>query len=332
VRRAYLQALALLPIPIVAGLVVVAARHQHHELPVLPGAGPAAGHGGAAPLTLPPAPAPGWKQEGLPVRYDEKTLFDRIDGAAPVYIRAGFVSSIGGEYRREGAKEPIIYDVYNMGSGRQALGMYATERDPSYKFVPVGDEGYLASGSLNFWRGRCYVKLAGQEQGEEMDKALLELAGGLAKALPAAPELKKDLELVKRLPGGQLPNSLGYSRPPLGDVDGLGDVYYAEYKAGEARYRLFIAREASPAAAAGRFEKAKAYFEKDKARAEETREGAARVLQVRTDSTATLLVLSGDLLAGGVDLPQAALVSELQPALTRSLTAPAPINKEKEKP
>ncbi|MDI7277717.1 MAG: hypothetical protein QME94_17195, partial [Anaerolineae bacterium] len=126
-RRSLLQALALLPLPLMAGLVFHSFRHgpstgpRHIESGAETG-GSRGGEQGIGP-TLPAVPAPGWKLEGSPVRYDHKSLFDRIDGAAPVYIRAGFLSSLGGEYRK-GTKEPVTYDVYDMGSGRQALGMY----------------------------------------------------------------------------------------------------------------------------------------------------------------------------------------------------------------
>lgn len=327
-RRTLLQALALIPLPLLAGLVWHSFQHNRHAGPRFlesaaeMGGGRSAAQGKSGP-TLPAAPAPGWRLEGSPVRYDHRSLFDRIDGAAPVFIRAGFVSSLGGEYRK-GKKEPVSYDVYDMGSGRQALGMYALERDPSYSFVAVGDEGYLASGSLNFWRGRYYVKLAGQEQGEAMDRDLLELGRGIAAALPPAPEVKRELEILRRLPAGQLPHSLGFSRTALGDVTGLEETYYADYREGEHRYRQFVVQESSAAAAADRWNKAKDHFEREKAGVEERRQGEARLLVARSESSVSLIVQAGALLAGALDLPEAGLLARVQPALLRSLgLAPA---------
>jgi hypothetical protein len=268
-------------------------------------------------VELPAAPAKGWQLQGAAVRYDQKSLFDRIDGAAPVYIRAGFVYSIGGEYKKEGAKEPVIVDLYDMGTTSRALGMYATERDASYKFIEVGDEGYLASGSLNFWRGRFYAKLAGQEQGEAMDRDLEELARALVAKLPA-PKAPTELAPLALLPSeDRLPHGRGYSHPPLGDVDGLAGAYYHDYKQGEQAYRLFVVRAAD---ASARFASARAYFQKDKAKAEESEADGTRQVSLSTDSTTTLLLLRGDLLLGAVDLASAELVPAVRSRLLAAIS------------
>jgi len=328
-KRSLLQATVLLPIPIIAALVVWAGQRvpPQPQLPV----GGSSGAPAAAQVTMPATLPSGWKLQGSAVRYDEKTLFDRIDGAAPVYIRAGFVYSLGGEYRKDGVKEPITFDVYDMGNGRQGLGMYATERDAGYRFISVGDEAYLASGTLNFWRGRFYVKLAGYEPGDETDRQLTEVASGIIAALPAAPEVVRELAVLRQLPPGRLPHSDGYAHAPLGEVDGVAGAFHAEYQDAETRYRLFVVREATPQAAAARFERVKAYFQKqkDRGKAEEAREGAARVLTVRGESSAALVVLAGASLGGSVELPEVRLVEPVRSALLKSLAAPPPPEEKK---
>lgn len=320
-RSRLLQVLALLPIPLVVALVVWAGRRPqpHLQLPVAKHA-----HKGGGPraVELPPSPAKGWQLQGAAVRYDEKSLFDRIDGAAPVYIRAGFVYSLGGEYKRQGAKEPIIVDLYDMGTTSRALGMYATERDASYRFIRVGDEGYLASGSLNFWRGRFYAKLAGQEQGEAMDRDLEELARALAAKLPAEKGAAAELAPLALLPAeDRLEHGRGYSHPPLGDVDGLAATHYQDYKQGEQGYRLF-ARQGPDAAS--RYAAAKAYFQKDKAKAEESEVDGTKVLSVTTDGATTLLLLRGQLLLGAIDLQGAELAPTVRTRLLAAIAKGKP--------
>jgi hypothetical protein len=321
VKRAVLQILALLPLPVV--VIIVAHPGPRPEI-VLP-AGKRAAGGAEAPkaaATLPAELKPGWKLQAPPVRYDEKTLFDRIDGGAPAFLRAGFVYSLGADYRQEGAKDPVVVDVYDMGTTSCALGIYATERDLSYRFIPVGDAGYLAAGSLNFWSGRFYVKLAGYEQGEAMDKGLTSLAQGIVAALPKEKGAGKELAPLKLLPAeGRMPNSDGYSHAPLGDVDGLAVVYYAEYKEGDATYRLFVAREATAAAAAARFEKVRGYFLKDKAGVKEGTEGKLKALEVSGDGgTASFVLLGGELIGGSLDMP-AAQVQAARAKLAGALSA-----------
>lgn len=313
-----LRLLALLPIPIVVALVIWAGTRPGPPPPVLP---EAAHHGpdGVKAVEIPTTLEGGWKVQGKLERYDKKTLFDRIDGAAPAYIRAGFVYSVGAELRKEGMKESVVADIYAMGSPPRALGMYATERDRSYSFIEIGEEGYLASGSLNFWQGEFYVKLAGYEEGEAMDAALSELATGLGTVLPKTPAGRKGLAPLGMLPTeDRLPNSDGYSHPPLGDVEGLSEVFYAGYKGpGEGSYRLFAGRFKDEAEAARRFEQARAYFQRD-AKVAQSSEGSVRVLVVEGE-VSSIVLQQGSVVAGGIDLTSAGLVPVAKAKLLKTL-------------
>ena len=59
-----------------------------------------------------------------------------------------------------------------MGNPLNAFGVYAAERSPEYKYIPVGAEGYISEGVLNFVQDRFYVKLSGfGENGKNTDSA-----------------------------------------------------------------------------------------------------------------------------------------------------------------
>lgn len=321
--------LALVPIPVVIALVVWAGKRPLPPPPVLEGGG-LTKRSGARAVELPAKLESGWAVQGKVERYDKKTLFDRIDGAAPAYIRAGFVYSLGAELRTPPMKDSVVADIYAMGSAAQALGMYATERDRSYKFIKVGEEGYLASGSLNLWRGQFYVKLAGFGEGDEMDSALTELGRALVEVLPgiSRPD-RAALAPLSWLPDqGRLPNSDGFSKPPLGDVEGLAGVFFASYESEDkTSFRLFTAPVSGEAEARRRYEQVKAYFAKDGARTSESTEGGVRLLVAQGDSTTTMLLHRGSAVAGGIDLPEPKLVelakTRLLPTLDRGLAKPA---------
>jgi hypothetical protein len=321
VKALVLRLLALLPIPVVVALVIWAGRRPVPPPPVLPKVA-LPGPDQVAAVRIPTTLEGGWKVQGKLERYDKKTLFDRIDGAAPAYIRAGFVYSVGAELSKEGMKESVVADIYAMGSPPRALGMYATERDRSYSFIEVGEEGYLASGSLNFWQGEFYVKLAGYEEGEAMDAALKELAANLGTVLPKTPPGRKWLAPLGMLPAeDRMPNSDGYSHPPLGDVEGLSEVFYAGYKGpGEGSYRLFVGRFKDEAEAARRFEQARAYFQRD-AKVAQSSEGSARVLVVEGESVSSLVLQQGRVVAGGIDLTSTELVPVAKAKLLKTLAA-----------
>ena len=112
--------------------------------------------------------------------------------------------------------------------------------------------------------GAPHGKIARYAWGDDyhgMIKARLkELAAGLIKALPRAAKTSSVTAPADRLPAeGRVAHSTGYSKPSLSDVDGLDGAFYADYKEGEATYRLFVVLVKDGAAAGARVAKIKAF-------------------------------------------------------------------------
>lgn len=306
----------LLPIPIILGLV--AATGERPRVVPLQAAshaasgggeasavkGPEPGTGGAAwspPETLPS----GWTRKGRVILYNSQTLYDRIDGAAPTYLRAGYVQSHGAEYSKPGYADVVVADVYDMGSTARALGIFAAERDPSYQFISLAEEAYLASGSLNFRIGRFYVKLAGFEVGEAMDRGLMELGKDLAAALPAATAtettaVQAGLGLLPT--EGRKVHGDGYSHGPLGEVKGLEGVFTSGYLVGKTEFKLFAVKTAGEAEAASRLKAVQAYFRDFSARIETEALPDGTLTTIRGDSAVQLVQVQGAVLRGALDL------------------------------
>jgi len=122
---------------------------------------------------------------------------------------------------------------------------------------------------------------------------------------------------------GRLPNSDGYSHPPLGEIEGLPEVFYASYQepGSQEAYRLFVAVARDEGAAAGRYAQVKASFEKERMKLSESSEGSARVLSAEGDST-SFVVLRGRHLAGGIDLPKPELLAPAKARLLKALEGP----------
>lgn len=323
VRRLILQLLVLAILPLLFALIWRSGKRPPPPVPLTGGAGASsssgASHGQA--LKLPAKLPSGWALKGRLLRYDKKTLFDRINGAAPAYIRAGYVGSVGAEFAKKGFTDTVMVDLYDMGGAARALGMYATERDPSYSFSEVGDEGYLASGSLNLWSGRFYIKLAGFEEGPAMDAGLKELAVDLVKVLPEAVDLPAVKAGLALLPSAhQVPHGAGYSYAALADVEGLKGVFTARYKRGQGddavELSLFALQEKGEAQAGARLAAARKYFEGYEAEVGASEEQGGSWLTVKGQGASHLLVRRGALIGGALDL-----TSEAQLAAARALLA-----------
>ncbi len=90
--------------------------------------------------------------------YDEKGLFDYIDGAAPVFIQR--------HYRKLAASEMVsadgsdlVCDVYDMAEPANALSIFNLEKSPNAKLVADIPNAISGPMSLVFHAGRYYIKL-----------------------------------------------------------------------------------------------------------------------------------------------------------------------------
>jgi hypothetical protein len=93
---------------------------------------------------------------GYPVFLPEN-LWDFINGAADTYLAYGFVDLHVAEYKK--GKGVIKLEIYKHTDNTMAFGIYSTERSPSFRFVNLGAQGYIADGTINFFKGSYYVKI-----------------------------------------------------------------------------------------------------------------------------------------------------------------------------
>ncbi len=158
----------------------------------------------------------GWTLWRDSTAYAPDNLWDLIDGAADLFLVYGFENLHVGEYRRPDSVD-VRVEVYQHSSGENAFGMYSQERNPEYRFLEVGTQGYLESEVLNFFKGKYYVKCSTHGRGHGAQEALTTVARAVADHLKGTKEWPTILRLLP--PAGRVPNSevliardfLGYS-------------------------------------------------------------------------------------------------------------------------
>jgi hypothetical protein len=118
----------------------------------------------------------GAKVDGSPALYDAKTLFDYINGAAPIFIERNFRKLAAAEMvTPEGGD--LTCDVYDMGAADNAASIFAKERSAAATEVPDWPQAISGARAFVFHHDRYYVKLTAFDAGSE---ALLpELAAAL---------------------------------------------------------------------------------------------------------------------------------------------------------
>ncbi|MBI5477373.1 MAG: hypothetical protein HY906_00875 [Deltaproteobacteria bacterium] len=134
-------------------------------------AAPAAGH-----LAKQRIPA-GWTEQSRDA-YDEKTIFDYIDGGADRYLKQGFRRLHAARYASAAADE-VTVDLYDLGQPENAAAIYAATPVPKPRPVTACDEALGHDYGLKLRRGRVY----GEITASRADPALQTAAAAFARAV-----------------------------------------------------------------------------------------------------------------------------------------------------
>jgi hypothetical protein len=194
-----------------------------------------------------PKPAD-WTMAEKVQRYLPASLFEYIDGAAESYIGYEFRELVVGQYQIKGAAAALTAEIYDMGNARNAFGIYGSERYPESAFLPVGVQGYLEEGSLNFLAGRYYVKLLCFEGGAAADGYLKQFAAAIVKAIGDGGGFPPELGAFPK--AGLVANSEKFILSNVLGFKFLSHGYVASYKVDEQEFDAFLIVGRSPEEAA----------------------------------------------------------------------------------
>jgi hypothetical protein len=206
---------------------------------------------------LPDAKALGAEAVDAPVFYGEN-LWEYIDGAAEAFHLFGFEALAHQDYKVKETEATV--DVYDMGEGRQAFGMYVSERSPEAPVLDIGVEGYGDEFTLNFFQGSFYVKLAAfRAEGSGLDvlKAFAKDVAGRIGGERALPEGLRALPEKDRVPRSEtfiLTAPLGHSF--------LAPAFMARYTSEGRQFRLVLSEAESNEEALARSRQLEAHFKK----------------------------------------------------------------------
>ena len=200
----------------------------------------------------------GWKPTEAVRTYSPEALFEYIDGAAEAYLGYDFRALAVAEYLRAGAKTTVTAEIYDMGSGLNAFGMYSAERYPESRFLPIGVQGYYEEGTLNFFSGRYYVKLLCFEGGERA----AEILGLFARTIAAGVKNPGAFPaLLAAFPAeGRVANSERYLARNVLGLKFLSNGYAASYRKGEASFDAYLIETRSEAEAGSVLEALAGHF------------------------------------------------------------------------
>lgn len=192
--------------------------------------------------------------QGSATVYNPDTLYQYIDGGADIYLLYDFKALLHQDCK-SGATE-LTADIYEMRKPEDAFGIYASERSPGYKFIPIGAEGYRDKGILNFFEGPYYVKLS--SSGANADTLLDQFARLLSTRIGGVRTLPP---LLGKLPRKHrvLHSEQYVKKDALGHAL-LAPAYIVTYAHGKQESKLVVSVADNPQDAKGRAEQLAKHF------------------------------------------------------------------------
>jgi hypothetical protein len=199
-----------------------------------------------------PSEAAGWKWDGKDLKYDSKTLFEYIDGAAELYLAYGFQNLTVRRYEKPNGP-PITVELYEMASSEDAYGVFSFERQD--EAVGIGQGSEFGGGLLRFWKGKYFVSIYAEGEGPGLEPALLVTGRATANSIRASgPEPRligfvpgKDLGLVDKslryLKSHVLLNQRFFiSHQNILNLNRKTEVALAQYLQGKQKTQLLLIR------------------------------------------------------------------------------------------
>lgn len=181
-----------------------------------------------------------WKYSEEPQNFIPANLYEYINGAAEIYIAYDFKELIVGQYEKdkEAEEASLSIEIYDMGNEKNSFGIYSAERFSESQFIPVGNQGYLEEGTLNFVIGRYYIKLLCFDCGENSDAILKSFSNKIVNRVKDKGQFPHVLShfpqegLIQNTEKYILRNFMGYSF--------LHDGYVASYMLRDQEFDCFI--------------------------------------------------------------------------------------------
>lgn len=178
----------------------------------------------------------GWEiSEEIEV-FNPENLYNRINGAAPLFIENNFREMTSMEYI-QGEDLYITIQAYRHAAPEDAFGMYASERSSGLNFYPIGGEAQGDDQSLYFFSGNIYVKMSANESSENIGETMRAIAKGFADKIdPNAgyPAVFADFPAE-----GKIPYSESYTTSSYIGHEFLKHVYICKYERNGQQFQLF---------------------------------------------------------------------------------------------
>jgi len=141
----------------------------------------------------------GWQVVDGPTEYDSDTLYEYLDGGAPLYLRFGFQRMVHARYQLgDNPLSSVTLDIYDMGADLGAFGLHRSGRPPEAEVRDWGGEGYRSGTVAAAWKGSVSIHAEADEDRPELIEAMEDLVAKVAHEVDGSTSRPQIIDLLPR--------------------------------------------------------------------------------------------------------------------------------------
>jgi hypothetical protein len=181
-------------------------------------------------------PVEGWTITPEIEVFNRNNLYERINGAAPLFLENNFQEMTSMVYTQ--GEDYITIQAYRHATPEDAFGMYASERSTEMTFYPeIGGEAQGDEYGLYFFSGCMYVKISAGNEGENFTSAMRQIAKGFAEKID--PNAAYPPVFAKFPKQGAIPYTEAFITNNYIGHNFLKPVYTVNYEINNKKFQVF---------------------------------------------------------------------------------------------
>ncbi len=180
--------------------------------------------------------------------FDARTLSDKIDGKAELYLSAGFTRLVSQRFKDERSADLWMEGfVYDMGNSQNAFSVFSAQRRQDAVPLDLTRNAYRTSNALFLTHGRYYAEIIASKASEKVPQSIELLAETFIHNTPAEKAAGDETALLPQQHLVQ--NSIVLIAANAFGYDGFDKIYSAEYELSGQRLTAYLYHRGSPAEA-----------------------------------------------------------------------------------
>ncbi len=178
--------------------------------------------------------------------YNEDSLFEKINGKAPLYLEAGFKELKTQRFAKKDEKS-LWMELYlfDMGKNQNAFAVYSQQKRKNSVNIDDIENAYRTSNGLYAVHGKFYIEMVGSKESEILHNAMQRTLGNIKSKV----EIKEKKEIGEKqllALDNMIEGSENFYTASAFGYQGFTDIYSASYRFEDTEVIGYLSRRENP--------------------------------------------------------------------------------------